>query len=41
MAYYRNALGYARGEHRAWEGSDFAAQMAAWSAQIAAALRGT
>jgi carbonic anhydrase/acetyltransferase-like protein (isoleucine patch superfamily) len=41
MAYYRNALGYARGDHRAWEGDDFVAQMAAWRAEIAAALDGS
>ena len=34
MLYYRNALCYARGEHRAWEGPEHAAQMAAWKAEI-------
>jgi carbonic anhydrase/acetyltransferase-like protein (isoleucine patch superfamily) len=35
LAYYRNALGYVRGDHRAWEGDDFVAQMAAWRDEIA------
>jgi carbonic anhydrase/acetyltransferase-like protein (isoleucine patch superfamily) len=34
MLYYRNALAYARGDHRAWEGSEHEAQMAAWQAEI-------
>jgi len=32
MLYYRNAIGYARGEHRGWEDCD--AQMAALTAEI-------
>ncbi len=36
MLYYRNALSYARGEHRGWEGPEFEAQMAAWKAEIEA-----
>ena len=34
MLYYRNALAYARGEHRAWTGSEHTAQMAAWTEEI-------
>jgi carbonic anhydrase/acetyltransferase-like protein (isoleucine patch superfamily) len=34
MLYYRNALCYARGEHRGWEGPEYEAQMAAWRAEI-------
>jgi carbonic anhydrase/acetyltransferase-like protein (isoleucine patch superfamily) len=30
MLYHRNALSYARGEHRAWEGSDYQAQARQW-----------
>jgi len=36
MRYYRNALCYAKGEHRGWEGAEFEAQMAAWKAEIEA-----
>jgi carbonic anhydrase/acetyltransferase-like protein (isoleucine patch superfamily) len=34
MLYYRNALAYARGHHRAWEGPEHVAQMAAWKGEI-------
>jgi carbonic anhydrase/acetyltransferase-like protein (isoleucine patch superfamily) len=34
MLYYRNALGYAQGDHRAWEGPQFEAQMRAWQEEI-------
>ena len=34
MLYYRNALCYARGDHRGWEGPQYEAQMAAWKAEI-------
>jgi carbonic anhydrase/acetyltransferase-like protein (isoleucine patch superfamily) len=34
MLYYRNALCYARGDHRGWEGEEHGAQMAAWRAEI-------
>jgi len=34
MLYYRNALCYARGEMRGWEGPEHEAQMAAWKAEI-------
>ncbi len=34
MLYYRNALCYARGDHRGWEGPEFEAQMAAWKSEI-------
>jgi carbonic anhydrase/acetyltransferase-like protein (isoleucine patch superfamily) len=34
MLYYRNALCYAKGDHRAWEGPEFEAQMAKWKAEI-------
>ena len=34
MLYYRNALCYARGDHRAWEGAQHEEQMAAWKAEI-------
>jgi carbonic anhydrase/acetyltransferase-like protein (isoleucine patch superfamily) len=32
--YHRNALAYARGDHRAWEGAEFEAAMAAWKARF-------
>jgi len=34
MLYHRNALCYALGDHRGWEGAQFEAQMAAWRAEI-------
>ena len=34
MLYYRNALCYARGDHRGWEGRSTRRQMAAWKAEI-------
>jgi carbonic anhydrase/acetyltransferase-like protein (isoleucine patch superfamily) len=34
MVYNRNALCYAKGEHRAWEGREFEAQMAAWTTEF-------
>jgi len=34
MLYYRNALCYARGDHRGWEGAEHAGKMAAWKAEI-------
>ena len=34
MLYYRNALAYARGHHRAWEDPEHEAQMAAWKAEF-------
>jgi carbonic anhydrase/acetyltransferase-like protein (isoleucine patch superfamily) len=34
MLYYRNALCYARGDHRAWDGPEHEAQMAAWQDEI-------
>jgi carbonic anhydrase/acetyltransferase-like protein (isoleucine patch superfamily) len=34
LLYYRNALCYAKGEHRGWEGPEHEAQMAAWQAEI-------
>jgi len=34
MLYYRNARCYAKGEHRGWEGEEFEAEMAAWTAEI-------
>ncbi len=34
MLYSRNALCYARGDHRAWEGPQHEEQMAAWKAEI-------
>ena len=34
MLYYRNALCYAQGDHRGWEGEEYEAQMAAWKAEI-------
>jgi carbonic anhydrase/acetyltransferase-like protein (isoleucine patch superfamily) len=33
MLYWRNALHYARGEHRAWDGADFEAEMRAHEAE--------
>ena len=34
MLYYRNAQAYARGHHRAWDGPEHEAQMAAWQAEF-------
>jgi carbonic anhydrase/acetyltransferase-like protein (isoleucine patch superfamily) len=34
LMYWRNALCYAKGDHRGWEGPQFAAQMAAWRKEI-------
>ena len=34
MLYFRNARCYAKGEHRAWEGPEFEAEMAKWKAEI-------
>jgi len=34
MLYYRNALCYAQGDHRSWEGPEHETQMAAWKAEI-------
>jgi carbonic anhydrase/acetyltransferase-like protein (isoleucine patch superfamily) len=33
MLYHRNALAYARGQHRAWEGPDYAAESRRWQAE--------
>ena len=33
MLYHRNALCYARGEHRGWDGPEYAAAMRAWQAE--------
>jgi hypothetical protein len=30
MLYARNALAYARGDHRAWEGPEYEAEMRRW-----------
>jgi len=30
LMYWRNALCYAKGDHRGWDGPQFEAQMAAW-----------
>lgn len=38
MLYHRNALAYAAGNHRAWEGRDFDAAMAAWKVRFEAEL---
>jgi carbonic anhydrase/acetyltransferase-like protein (isoleucine patch superfamily) len=32
MLYHRNALAYARGDHRAWEGPEYAAESQRWKA---------
>ena len=34
MLYHRNAQAYARGDHRAWAGPEFAAAMAKWKARF-------
>jgi carbonic anhydrase/acetyltransferase-like protein (isoleucine patch superfamily) len=34
MLYFRNARSYARGDHRAWEGPEYEAEMARWKAEI-------
>jgi carbonic anhydrase/acetyltransferase-like protein (isoleucine patch superfamily) len=39
MLYYRNALCYAKGEHRAWDGPEHEAQMAAWTSEIEAEFK--
>lgn len=38
MYYHRNALAYARGDHRAWDGPEFDAQVKRWTAQFEAEL---
>jgi hypothetical protein len=30
MLYHRNALAYARSDHRAWEGPEYEAEMQRW-----------
>jgi hypothetical protein len=30
MLYHRNALAYAKGEHRAWDGPEYEREMARW-----------
>jgi carbonic anhydrase/acetyltransferase-like protein (isoleucine patch superfamily) len=39
MLYHRNALAYARGEHRAWEGDEFEREMAHWKSRFEAENR--
>ncbi|KAB2912834.1 MAG: gamma carbonic anhydrase family protein [Hyphomicrobiaceae bacterium] len=34
MLYHRNAVCYARGDHRGWDGPEYEVQMAAWKAEI-------
>jgi carbonic anhydrase/acetyltransferase-like protein (isoleucine patch superfamily) len=34
LMYWRNALCYAKGDHRGWDGPQFEAQMAAWRTEI-------
>jgi carbonic anhydrase/acetyltransferase-like protein (isoleucine patch superfamily) len=34
MLYWRNAVCYAKGDHRAWDGPEFEAEMAAWRQEI-------
>jgi carbonic anhydrase/acetyltransferase-like protein (isoleucine patch superfamily) len=34
MLYYRNALAYAKGEHRAWDGPEHERQMNGWKVEI-------
>ena len=34
LMYWRNALCYAKGDHRGWDGPQFEAQMAAWRKEI-------
>jgi carbonic anhydrase/acetyltransferase-like protein (isoleucine patch superfamily) len=34
MLYYRNALCYARGDHRGWDGPEYEAQMRTWRDEI-------
>ena len=33
LLYHRNALAYARGDHRAWDGPDYQAEMARWKSE--------
>ena len=42
MLYFRNARCYARGDHRAWDGPEYEAEMARWKVEIEreAAARG-
>lgn len=39
MLYHHNALAYARGNHRAWEGQEFDIAMASWKARFEAEQR--
>jgi carbonic anhydrase/acetyltransferase-like protein (isoleucine patch superfamily) len=34
MLYYRNARGYAKGEHRGWDGPEYEAEMRVWREEI-------
>jgi hypothetical protein len=34
MLYLRNARAYAKGDHRAWDGPKYEAEMARWRAEI-------
>lgn len=38
MYYHRNALAYARGDHRAWDGPEFEAEVKRWTARFEAEL---
>jgi carbonic anhydrase/acetyltransferase-like protein (isoleucine patch superfamily) len=40
MLYWRNAVCYAKGDHRAWDGPEFEAEMAAWREEIEREFRG-
>jgi len=40
MLYHRNALLYAKGEHRGWEGTEFEAQLQAWRVEIEREFQG-
>jgi hypothetical protein len=41
MLYYRNAICYARSEHRGWEGADYEKQMRAWREEIERDFKGS
>jgi hypothetical protein len=36
LLYHRNAMAYARGEHRAWDGPEYEAELRRWQAEAEA-----
>lgn len=39
LLYHRNALAYARGDHRAWDGPEYEAEQERWKAEVEQAFR--